>query len=210
MRRGAPSCARDSSCHRPPAPAAPRPRPRAARIACPRLAPCIAPPRDRRRAARELGWGRVARRPPRAARSRSIRRAALARSRHPCSPTQEDKPALQSRIAALTASRDILKREKKRLQGDYTALRAKLQRAAGELGAATPRFPSADTADLQAKLVDLNGRQLAINEAASAARSHLAAARPEERQIFETQLVVLQARAPPRGVVVVVELLRAH
>lgn len=113
---------------------------------------------------------------------------------------QEDKPALQARIASLEASRLVLKKEKKRLKAEYAALKSKLRKQAADIDAHNAKYPLgpgqglAEVGDLQARLEETTNRQAHIAATLNEIRSKLGTARPEERQILESQLVVLQVR----------------
>lgn len=111
------------------------------------------------------------------------------------SALQEDKPALQSRIASLAATQSILKKEKKRLKAEYAQMKAKLRKQAATIDAHRSKYPStAGVEDLQQRLVDIYSKQLSIDSTLRGIRDQLVDVKPEERQIYETQLVVLQVR----------------
>lgn len=113
---------------------------------------------------------------------------------------QDDAPALESYITAMTATREILQREAKQLTSEITNLKAFLdKKSAAEAAKQDPALAGSDVANLRSQLSDLRSKLVELDqqlEELVPLMSGETAVRPEERSIYETKLVVLQVTAP--------------
>jgi predicted nucleic acid-binding Zn-ribbon protein len=106
----------------------------------------------------------------------------------------DELPMVESYIAAMASTKEIIQREQKQLKQELANVKEHLERQAAQFKPAAGAA-SADTAALQKQLAELRERLTTIDGELQQLQPLLAGGcRPEERPLYETKLVVLQVR----------------